>query len=59
MSDENKAIVRRLIEDLWTKGNLSVADELFSENYTHHDPSTPDFGQGRYVECARTVSSLS
>jgi len=30
MSDQNKAIVRRLFEELWNKGNLSVADQLFS-----------------------------
>jgi len=30
MSEQNKAIVRRLFEELWNKGNLSVADQLFS-----------------------------
>ena len=55
MPDENKAIVRRLIEELWTNGNLSVADELFSENYTHHDPSTPDFGPGPEGEKKRVT----
>jgi predicted SnoaL-like aldol condensation-catalyzing enzyme len=46
MSEGNKAIIRRLVEELWSEGNLSIADEFFSQNYTHHDPSTPDFGQG-------------
>ncbi len=39
-------VVRRLFEELWNKGNLSVADELFAPTYAHHDPSTPDVGRG-------------
>ena len=46
MSEENKKITRRLLEDLWNKGNLSLADEFFTANYVHHDPSTPDVGSG-------------
>src|SRR5271169_6862202 len=45
MSEHNKAIVRRLVEELWNKGNLSVADELFAPNYEHHDSSTLVFGR--------------
>jgi len=41
MSENNKAIVRRLIEEVWNKGNLSLVDELFAPNYEHHDFSTP------------------
>jgi steroid delta-isomerase-like uncharacterized protein len=55
MSTENKGIVRRLVEELWTKGNLSVADELFFESYTHHDPSTPDFEKGPEGEKKRLL----
>ena len=46
MSEHNKAIVRRLFAELWNNGNLSVADEILAPTYTHHDPSTPDFGKG-------------
>jgi steroid delta-isomerase-like uncharacterized protein len=46
MSEHNKAVVRRLFEEVINKGNLSVADELFTPNYEHHDPSSPDFGRG-------------
>jgi len=46
MPEENKAIVRRLMEEVWTKGNLSLADQFFFANYTHHGTSTPDFGPG-------------
>ena len=55
MSENNKAIVRRLFEELWNKGNLSVADQLFTPNYTHHDSSSPDFGHGPDSEKKRAA----
>jgi len=55
MSAENKALVRRLFEELWSKGNLIVADELFAANYLHHDPSTPDLGRGPEGEKKRAT----
>jgi predicted ester cyclase len=32
-TEQNKAIVRRYHEELFNKGNLSVADEFFDSNY--------------------------
>ncbi len=55
MSAENKALVRRLFEEIWNKGNLSVADQIFATNYIHHDPSTPDFGRGPESEKKRAT----
>src|SRR5713101_9501206 len=55
MSEQNKAIVRRLFEELWNQGNLSVADQLFTPNYTHHDSSSPDFGHGPESEKKRAT----
>jgi steroid delta-isomerase-like uncharacterized protein len=46
MSDQNKAVVRRLFEEFWNKGNQSLADQFFAPTYTHHDSATPDFGKG-------------
>jgi steroid delta-isomerase-like uncharacterized protein len=46
MSDANKNVIRRVLDEIWSKGNMAVADELFSPNYAHHDPSSPDLGQG-------------
>ncbi len=53
MSEVNKAIVRRLIEEVWNQGNLSVADQLISANCSHHDNATPDFGLGPESEKKR------
>jgi steroid delta-isomerase-like uncharacterized protein len=55
MSDSNKAVVRRLMEEVWNKGNLQVADELISPNYSHHDSSTPDVGRGPEGEKKRAT----
>ena len=55
MSEQNKAIVRRLFTELWNNGNLSVADEIFAPNYAHFDPSTPDFGRGPDSEKKRAA----
>ena len=55
MSEVNKTIVRRLFEELWNKGNLSLADELFAPNYAHYDPSTPDVGRGPESEKKRAT----
>ena len=38
LTEENKEIVRRAIEELWNKGNMAVADELLAANFVNHDP---------------------
>jgi steroid delta-isomerase-like uncharacterized protein len=53
MSEVNKSVVRRLFEDVWNKGSMPVADELFAPTYAHHDSSTPDFGRGPESEKKR------
>jgi len=55
MSELNKNVVRRLFEEVWNKGNLPVADELFSPNYARHDSSTPDVGRGPESEKKRAT----
>jgi predicted ester cyclase len=42
--EENKAIFRRFIEEVWNKGNLAVADELFALNAV--SPSAPQLPPG-------------
>jgi predicted ester cyclase len=43
-SEENKALFRRFIEEVWNKGNLEVADELFHPGAT--SPSAPQLPLG-------------
>ena len=39
MPDDNKALLRRFYEELWTKGNLDAGDELVSRDYVDHQPA--------------------
>ena len=39
-TEENKAKVRRIIEEVWNGGNLAVLDELVAPNCVFHDLST-------------------
>lgn len=55
MSDTNKAAVRRLVEEVWNKGNLSVANECLASSYRHHDPSTPEVEAGPEGEMKRAM----
>ena len=53
MSDQNKKNVRRVFEEVWNNGNQATVDELFAANYSHHDPSSQDLGQGPQSEKRR------
>ncbi len=36
-AEQNKATVRRFYEEVWNKGNVDFAFEIFAEDYTRHD----------------------
>ena len=36
MSRENKALARRVFEEIWNAGELDVADEVFDADYVNH-----------------------
>lgn len=42
MSADNKALVRRLYEEVFHKGNPALIDELFSPSYVRHAPPGPE-----------------
>jgi steroid delta-isomerase-like uncharacterized protein len=46
VSEEIKALVRRQEEDLFSGGNLDVADEIYAPDYVGHDPSNPEEVRG-------------
>ena len=35
-TEENKALVRQYVEEVWNKGNVAAVDELFAPNYVDH-----------------------
>jgi len=41
VSAENKAFVRRWLEEVLTRGSLERTEDLFARNYILHDPSFP------------------
>jgi predicted ester cyclase len=38
MSEENKALARRYLEEVWDKGNVDLIDELFTTDFVRHGP---------------------
>src|SRR5215207_2179696 len=52
MSEENKALARRFMEEVWNKGNVDFIDEVVASNYVVHDPATPE-GMSEGVEGAK------
>ena len=38
MVEQNKALVRRWIDEVLTRGDVRLVDELFAPNYVLHDP---------------------
>lgn len=42
--EQNKLIMYRMIDEVWNKGNMEAADELFAADHT--SPSAPDLPPG-------------
>src|SRR5437588_16073 len=40
-AEENKALVRRFVEEGFNQRNLALFDELNASNFVHHDPANP------------------
>jgi steroid delta-isomerase-like uncharacterized protein len=58
-TEDNKAIVRRHIEEVWNQGKIAVFDELNAPNWIYHDSSRPDIhtldDYKRYITEVRSV----
>ena len=40
-AEENKAIVRRMTEEVYNQGAIERIDHFFAASYVHHDPASP------------------
>ena len=40
-TEENKAIVRRMTEEVYNQGTIERIDHFFAASYVHHDPASP------------------
>ena len=59
-AEENKALARRVLEEIFNNGNLDLADELIAPDYVDHDPAMPEDIRGpegfeEYVSAYRTA----
>jgi predicted ester cyclase len=42
VSEENKQLVRRALDEVYAKGDLELADELIHPDFVDHEPAHPD-----------------
>lgn len=55
--EENKRLVRRALDEVYTRGDLAAVDELFHEEYADHEPAHPEHPPGS-ESVRETVRSL-
>ncbi|MGH8604627.1 MAG: ester cyclase [Gammaproteobacteria bacterium] len=46
MSNENKAIIYRLIDEVWNQRKLDTLDEIVAPDAVIHSPTVPDLNRG-------------
>src|SRR5579864_8966803 len=56
-TEQNKAQVRRLTEEVWNQGNFAVIDELVARDYVGHEPSMLFQGQEGFRQFASVYRS--
>src|SRR5215207_4204368 len=59
-AEENKALARRVMEELFNEGNLDAAEELIAPDFVDHDPAMPEDVRGpegfkEYVRAFRSA----
>ena len=46
-AEQNKALVRRLMEEVFNRGDISLVDELFAPDFVEHEELPPGIPPGR------------
>jgi predicted SnoaL-like aldol condensation-catalyzing enzyme len=46
VTEQNTRLVRRVIEEIWNRGDLALADALFAPSYVNHGGLIPDLVYG-------------
>lgn len=57
MSEENRDLARRFMDEVYNKGNLDFIDELVASNWVDHDPNSPE-GMSSGVEGAKQFAEM-
>jgi len=53
--EQNKALVRRVLEEVWSQGNLAAIDELYAADFVSHQPGDAAGPRGaRGLEALKT-----
>ena len=61
MSEANKDLARRFMEEVWNKENVDFIDKVVASNYVVHDPNSPEGisggveGAKQFVEMYRSA----
>ena len=50
MSEENKALIQRFVEEAFNRGNLDVADEVYAPEFVSHESPGPVERSPEYVK---------
>ena len=53
--EQNKAVARRLIEDVFNQGDISLVDELIAPDFVEHEEMPPGMPSGREGNKAATA----
>ena len=46
-TEQNKALVRQMVEEIFNRGNMSRADEFLAPDFVEHEELPPGIPQGR------------
>jgi predicted ester cyclase len=46
-TEQNKALLRRVMEEVFSRGNISLIDELFAPDFVEHEALPPGIPAGR------------
>jgi predicted ester cyclase len=49
-TEENKAVVRRGIEEVWNQKNVAIVDEIAAPDYVSHNPAMTTHGLEQYKQ---------
>lgn len=60
MSEDNKPLVRRALEEIYAGGRVELSDELVHPEFVDHEPSHPDLptGPDSVKETVRSLHSI-
>lgn len=57
-TEQNKAVSRRWYLEMFNEGDLAVADEINTADYTNHNPYAPPGGFGSGPQASKNVVTL-